>query len=152
MTPRHALLILLAILATVGQAAAAETRTERLLRQAVLAHVEFDEVALDTAIAYLKARAKELDPDGQGVNFLILPPRDAGTPIPAVTIVADEMPLGELIRYLCLATGYQYRIEAHAVILAPPCRALDAMQTRTFPLAPGTAESLKPAPAKETPR
>jgi hypothetical protein len=143
---------LLIVLATLSRAVAAESPMERKLHRIVLDHVEFEEITLDTAISFLKVRAKALDPDGRGVNFLLLPPKDADTPIPTVTIMADDMPLDELIRYLCLATGYQYRVEEHAVVIAPPCRALDAMQTRTFPLAPGTADSLRPGPAKETPR
>ena len=55
----------------------------------------------------------------------------------SVTMDFDNVPLGELIRYVCKASGLKYRIEKHAVIIAGPNVALDRMETRIYPVGPG---------------
>ena len=123
---------------------AQEKSMQAKLQRIVFDHLEFEEVSLPTVIAHLKNRSKELDPDGRGINFLLLPPKDKAEEIPTVTMVVDDIPLDELIRYICLAVDYQYKIERHAVIIAPKSRGLDPLETRSFPVAPDTVRSLDP--------
>jgi hypothetical protein len=126
--------------------AAGENDMQAKLRRIVIDHLEFEEVSLPVVIEHLKARAKALDPDGRGINVMLLPPKDEAEPIPTVTLAVDEMPLDDLIRYICLAIDYQYKFERHAVVIAPKSRALDTMETRSFPVAPDTVRSLTPKP------
>jgi len=54
--------------------------------------------------------------------------------VPPITIVVDNIPLGEAIRYICRGANLKYRIEKHAVVIASQDVALDELETRIYPV------------------
>jgi general secretion pathway protein D len=54
--------------------------------------------------------------------------------VPTITIVVDDIPLGEAIRYICRGANLKYRIEKHAVVIASQDVALDELETRIYPV------------------
>lgn len=54
-----------------------------------------------------------------------------------VTLDFDNIPLEQVIHYICTGSGLKYRVEEHAVIIADPDRALDPTETRIYPVEPG---------------
>ena len=85
------------------------------LRSIVLPTIKFQETAIPDAVRFLRRRSVELDPDGEGVNILLQLPAD--TSGRTVTMDMDSIALGEAIRYICMAAGLRFRVEANAVVV-----------------------------------
>jgi type II secretory pathway component GspD/PulD (secretin)/prefoldin subunit 5 len=62
--------------------------------------------------------------------------------VPTVTMVVDDIPLGDAIRYICRAANLRYRIEKYAIIIASPDVALDDVETRIYPLESEALDSI----------
>ncbi len=94
--------------------------------------IEFDDVAIDLVIPFIRQRAKALDPLKVGVNLLL---KLTGEERPPVTMIVSNVSLREAIRNICLAVPtLKYRIEKHAVIIASKDVPLDDVETRIYPL------------------
>ena len=99
--------------------------------------------SLDTVIAELKDLSQTHDPDREGINIVHVKP-DAGSAAGArlVTLEFDNIPLGEAIRYVCLAAEASYKVEEHAVIIASRGVRMNNMQTRAYPIAVGCLDQI----------
>lgn len=53
---------------------------------------------------------------------------------PTITIMFDDLSLGEAIRNICLAADLKYRVEDFAVVIAANNVALDDLETRIYPI------------------
>lgn len=105
----------------------------------VLAHMEriifptfsFKDIPITKLIDQLNRRNKDFDPDPakEGVNIAFK--SSAGTKIPTVSIDLTNIPLSEIIRYVCADTGLKYRVESDGVVIGPQ---VDPMQERHFPV------------------
>lgn len=51
-----------------------------------------------------------------------------------ITMVVDDIPLGEAIRYICRSGNLKYRVEKFAVVIASQDVALDELETRIYPV------------------
>ena len=54
-----------------------------------------------------------------------------------ITMDFDNIPLGEVIRYICQGAGLKYKVETHAVIIASQNIPFDEMETRFYPIEAG---------------
>jgi tetratricopeptide (TPR) repeat protein len=68
----------------------------------------------------------DTEDDGGGVA-------DSGAE-PTITIMFDDLSLGEAIRNICLAADLKYRVEDYAVVIAANNVALDDLETRIYPI------------------
>lgn len=105
--------------------------------------IYFENASLDTVIAELKDLSQTHDPDREGINIVHVKP-DAGSAAGArlVTLEFDNIPLGEAIRYVCLAAEASYKVEEHAVIIASRGVRMNNMQTRAYPIAVGCLDQI----------
>ena len=46
----------------------------------------------------------------------------------------ENMPIGEIIRYICISSNLKYKVDTHAVIVADPKVQVDDMVTRFYPV------------------
>ena len=46
----------------------------------------------------------------------------------------ENMPLGEIIRYICISSNLKYKIDSYAIIIAHPSVQIDEMVTRFYPV------------------
>jgi len=101
--------------------------------------MEVENATVETVFEQLREDSVALDPDGEGVNFLFQADEENGTAYKQRTITLDftNMPLGDVIRYVCMAAGLHYKVEERAIIIADKTLALDKMETRFYPVAPG---------------
>ena len=78
---------------------------------------------LDSAIKELERDSKEFDPDHKGVviNF----GASGDVEMPKLTLSLSHMPLIDIIRYICLMTGLEYRIDGNSILISR-----DAASTR----------------------
>ncbi|OGV75413.1 MAG: hypothetical protein A3K19_12795 [Lentisphaerae bacterium RIFOXYB12_FULL_65_16] len=65
-----------------------------------------------------------------------------------ITMNMDNIPLGEVIRYICMGAGLKFRVESNAVIIADKSIALDEMETRYYPVEAGVLDASKTRSAK----
>jgi hypothetical protein len=112
--------------------------TARKLSSIVIPRIEFDNAPLLEVLRFLQRESVRLDPDHLGINFLILLDREAARYDHfRVTMTLRRIPLGEVLRYLSMATGVPYRVEEHAVLVAGAGSPLPRMQTRYYGMEPG---------------
>jgi len=79
----------------------------------VIPHVGLD-APFDTILNFLRKRSVELDPDGEGINFVFLQP---GRELPRVKLKAENIPALDMLRRICTQVGVRFRIERYAVVI-----------------------------------
>jgi len=92
-----------------------ETDIKKKLNNIVMDHVEFSDAQVETVIAFLRKRAKELDPDGKGINIVVSIPKD--TKLSTITMEMDDIPVGKLLEYICMSAGLSMTVEENVVII-----------------------------------
>jgi len=111
------------------------------LDRIVVPAVSFTKATLAQVVATLTAAAEEYDSTAgsrRGVNLVLL---DPGNRAPTVTLTLREVTLRRLLDFVTAAVGYDYEIQADAVVLRPEGDAA-AMQTAFFPITRATAARL----------
>jgi len=61
-------------------------------------------------------------------------PAGNGGAVPTITMLVDDIPLGDAIRYICRGANLKYRIERYAVVIAAQDIPLDELETRIYPV------------------
>ena len=79
------------------------------LNELMIDHIELTDSDIGSAIAYLRARSKDLDPLGEGFNIIV--PQAEKYANKLITLNLDQIPLYEVIRYICKMTGLSFRID-----------------------------------------
>ena len=67
--------------------------------------------------------------------------------VPTITMLVDDIPLGDAIRYICRGANLKYRIERFAVVIAAQDIPLDELETRIYPVEKEAFSELGGAPA-----
>jgi general secretion pathway protein D len=99
--------------------------------------VSFTSVELNRVVSALSALAEEFDPTGgkpKGVNLVLIDPANAN---PVVTITLRNLTLKRILDFVTDAVGFQYEIEADAVVLRPGGERFP-LATEVFPLTRAT--------------
>ena len=89
------------------------------LESIVVPAVNFTNLELNRVVAALSALAEEFDTTNRGpkgVNLVLLDPANAN---PTVTITLRNLSLKRVLDFVTNAIGYQYEIEADAVVIRP---------------------------------
>ena len=55
----------------------------------------------------------------------------------------ENMPIGEIIRFICISGGLKYKVDDHAVIIADPRVKIDEMVTRFYPVTSQVFSAIK---------
>ncbi|OGV39867.1 MAG: hypothetical protein A2020_15725 [Lentisphaerae bacterium GWF2_45_14] len=100
------------------------------LNKIVFDQIDFDEASITSVITHLKQRSKQLDPDGVGVSLILRLSEEMAKSDPRVTMSFDQIPMSEVLRYLCQGTGLKYRVEEQAVLIGDAD--IDEMETKFF--------------------
>ena len=107
------------------------------LNELMIDHIEFEDVELPSVILQLRARSKELDPNGEGFNIIV--PQAEKYANKLVTLNLDQIPLYEVIRYICKITGLSFRIdETDKIITIGSGSDVSDMITRYIPIRQAT--------------
>ncbi|MBO5763504.1 MAG: hypothetical protein J6R85_06490 [Lentisphaeria bacterium] len=102
-------------------------RMERI----VFPEVNFEDADIGTVVRYLTNRSKLYDPDKEGVNFTLMLDKDIADKLQTTTISFSNIPLSELLRYICQDFELKYRIDGDNIVIG---RTVDEMQTQSFPV------------------
>ena len=111
-----------------------EGRTSGLaekLSRLVLKEIDFTGADIQSVVKFLAQESKRIDSvDGTGVNIVLGVNEEELANIPPVTMHFENMPLNEVIRYLCQMCNLKYRIEEQVLTIGTD--AIDEMDTRFF--------------------
>jgi hypothetical protein len=108
----------------------------------IIPKVRFEDISLEDAVQFLKVKSTELDPEKEGLSMIFALDEAAPESVEAlqpdafgdffdeeleevtdlglgkvVNLEADDMPVGEVIKYICDQLGLNYRVEEYAVII-----------------------------------
>ena len=79
----------------------------------IVPELAMDDMPVMEVFQALRQQSKDLDPARQGVNLLVQCAK--GEPQQKISVSLTNVPLGEAIRYVCMASGLSYRIDPAAV-------------------------------------
>jgi general secretion pathway protein D len=140
----------------------------RKLQSIIIDKVNFEKLDIAAVIQFLQQKSKELDPDHQGINFVLrlnsdttiptdsadanaaTPPASGAAPADAdtaahpihreVSITLTDVPLSDILGYVIAQTNLQYSVEDYAVYLRPSIDEGETLTVRTFLVPPGFFE------------
>jgi general secretion pathway protein D len=115
------------------------------LRDIRIAKVDFSGATLEEVIEYLRVRARDVDPEGKGIDFVIGLPSDV--PLPPVSLNLVDVPVEEVLRYATEITGVTYRVEEFAVRIVSMTDTASTLISRTFRVPPDFISTAALAPA-----
>ncbi|MFN0075252.1 MAG: hypothetical protein ACKVY0_02135 [Prosthecobacter sp.] len=104
-----------------AQQAADVPTVQQKLEKIIFPTVQFQDATIQQALEYLRIKSRDLDtiteaPGQKGVSFVVK--MDGTTPAP-ISLDLKNVPLLEALRYCTELSGLKYRVEAHAVLVAP---------------------------------
>lgn len=97
------------------------------LQSIIIPEVDFGGVNISSIVRQLNKRSRECDPEGKGINLIYSPSDDD---MQEVTLQFTNLPIGEIIRYLCQYAKLKYKVEDKAVTIGS--KGIDDMDTRYF--------------------
>ena len=86
---------------------------EAKLKALVFPKVEFEAVSLREAVQVLRQKSKELDPDGEGINFVV----HTSDENPKLTLSLNNVSLRAILRTITLLTDTEYEVVENIVII-----------------------------------
>ena len=101
------------------------------LERIIFPNIEFDDADIFSVIRFLNRLSKRCDPDKVGVGVHAGFDKRTADELLKVTMSFSNIPMSEVLRYLCQNVGLKYKIEEGAVILGT---SVDEMQTEYFPV------------------
>lgn len=104
------------------------------LRSYRMPKVEFQQATIVEILELLRLRSRDLDPQGKGVDFVLNVPDDSRQR--QITLTLADVPLEEVLRYVCEAAGVSYRVEEHAVMISSLSEKNATLITRSFRVPP----------------
>lgn len=104
-----------ALLACEFRTASAQEPCAEKLRKVVFEKIQFDETDVVEAFEFIRKKSKEDDPDGKGLNIVLKGIKKGES---AITLELDDIPAGDLVRYICIAANLEFKVETYAVIIS----------------------------------
>lgn len=112
--------------------------------------IQLEEATVVEAIDFLRSKSKALDPEGKGINFVLKGSSmmttgegaEATTAITdaladkKITLTLEALPLLNVLDLVAKQADLKYKVEEHAVVIAPAVENLDTLVTREFRVPP----------------
>ena len=89
------------------------------LNSIIIDKVNFNKLDIATAVDFLTAKSKELDPDHVGINFVLNLPPDAPHVHREISMTLENVPLIAVLKYMTEQANLVYSVDAYAVDLRP---------------------------------
>jgi len=106
---------------TSGTPAPVSAHRAAILRKlnSITVSVNFDKTDIATVIDFLTKKSKELDPDKEGINFVLRLPDAPAKTHREISIILDNISLNDLLKEISQQTNLQCSVEDYAVVLHP---------------------------------
>jgi len=139
-------------------------RIQQKLNSIIIDKVNFEKLDIAAVIQFLQEKSKELDPDHQGINFVLRLNTESAPPTPEtapgappappgaapeppahpirreVSITLTDVPLADVLQYIVNQTNLQFSVEDYAVYLRPSIDEGETLAVRTFLVPPNFFE------------
>lgn len=119
------------------------------LRDLRIAKVDFSGATLEEVLEYLRVRARDVDPTGKGIDFVMGLPED--TSLRPVSLSLIDVPVEEVLRYATEVSGVSYRVEEFAVRIVSLTDTSTSLVSRSFRVPPDFISSAAVDPAAQAP-
>ena len=86
------------------------------LNSIIIDKIEFEDEKPLAIFKYIRIRSKACDPAGKGVNFVF---KGLTKNQVLITLKLKELPLAEVIKYVCLTGDLLYKVDRYAVVIMP---------------------------------
>ena len=100
------------------------------LNNFIIKNIDFTDADITAVVKFLGDESKKLDPEGRGINIILGLSEDELSNVPTVTMKFENIPLAELVRYLCQETNLKYRVDSKVLTIGTA--SIDPMDTRFF--------------------
>ncbi len=115
-----------------GQAEESTLEIQKKLSDIIIDHIEYEDVKVTECIKHILQRSKELDPEKKGIEIQTIINNEDD--IPSITMLVDDIPLGDAVRYICRGANLKYRIHKDKVIIASQDVPLDPIVEKCYPV------------------
>jgi general secretion pathway protein D len=141
-----------------------QTLTLEKLNKITFPEINFREAVISDVVNFLSTKSRELDPDKVGINIVLgagvpagpapapgdaAPPAAPGNARP-ITLSLRNVPMVEVLKYVCSLANLKYRVESNAVLILPFDAVEGAMVTRSYPVNSATVKPLLATPTPTT--
>ena len=107
----------------------------RKLNSIIFPKIDFRDSTVREAIAFLANKAKDLDPERQGVN-IVLSGATGENDRTRITLTLSNVPLIEVIKYVTNLANLKYKIEPSAVVIVPLGTATEELVVKEWKIPP----------------
>jgi beta-lactamase regulating signal transducer with metallopeptidase domain len=107
-----------------------ESAVRARLEKIIIPQIEFRDVGLSDALTFLRAKAREQDPEKKGVNLVYVPGSEM--PEPLLTVSFKDIPLTEALKYFAELAALDLEFSEAAVVFRDRS-ALPAPSAKTIP-------------------
>ena len=101
----------------------------------IIPKVRFMDRDLDFAVDFLKRISRDLSKDEVGINIIL----SVQSHNLKLNLNLDNVPVGELIQYICLQLGLTYKVQENTVIIRDNIF-FDSLETHFYDITPGLLE------------
>ena len=109
-------------------------------KQIIVPAFELREASVNSALAAIETALHEAQPQA-GINVQkIIAPVDEGAG-PRITLKLTNIPLEDVLRYVCTAANLRYRVEPNAIVIYSPEFEPQRMVTRIYHVNPGSFDN-----------
>jgi len=117
------------------------------LESIVIPELKFTDVDIADAVRFLQEQSKALDPEGEGVNFVLKAETTASVDggegdggnqelLRTLTLDVRDLPLIKVLEFIDQLTGLKYKVEEYAVYIFPETETSDVKVVRSFSVPP----------------
>ena len=119
------------------------------MKRLVMKDVDFTDANIQSVVNFLAKESKRIDAvNGTGINIILgLEDKEVAN-IPLVTMKLENIPLNEVIRYLCQMCHLKYRIEGQVLTIGND--SIDEMDTRFFKVRAALINRIAPIESADT--
>ena len=131
------------------------------LDRIIIPKISLDQVSLDDAIDFLRARATEFDtsesdPARRGVNFTVnlgAPDSEIAKRVRSrkIDLRLSQVPLSQILKYITEVTQTTYKSDEFSVIISPTGSSSDELVPRTYRVPPDFITSLSSGASADAP-
>ena len=114
----------------------------------IIKQIDFTDADIQSVVKFLGQESKRLDAaNGTGINIALGLNDKELSQIPKITMNLENIPMSEVIRYLCQITGLKYRIQGQVLTIGSD--SIDEMETRFFKVRSALIARIAPKPEED---
>ena len=115
------------------------------LKSIIIPRLDFEKISVEKAVRLLREQSKKLDPDGVGVNIVLM-----STSKKLIDLVLVKKSMYDAIYFICKASGLKFRVQKDIVLIADKSIEYDGFEIKTFQLKSGALAAAGLDDAKKT--